>query len=82
MAPAPLSCPQLALLGKLLQLLRQPAYRLLVLLLQFPPDGVVSLAVLLVLLIGGDPLQLIAYLLPAVNVFVAAAPTPPVAAAG
>src|SRR5215212_1421517 len=53
-----LSRLQLPLLGELFQLLQQPPHRLLVLLPEFPPDRVVGLAVLLVLLIGGNPLQL------------------------
>jgi hypothetical protein len=42
----------------LLELLHQTPYGLLVLLPQFSPDGVIGVAVLLVLLVGGDPLQL------------------------
>ncbi len=49
---------ELALLGELFQLLHQPAYRLLILLAELVPHRIVGLAVLLVLPIGGQSLQL------------------------
>ena len=57
---AQLACFEPAVAGELLQLLQQAPHRLLVLPPQLAPDLGVGLPVLLVLGVGGQPLELVA----------------------